>query len=312
MLIIRSKHNHIFNYNSINEAPRFFVYLYKMSVMRLRCSILLFVLFYSLMNGQDFKIMTYNIRMDTESDGSNAWSKRKDILLEQLRRYKPEIIGFQEVTPGQLDFLADNLENYAYVGKGREENNLGESSNIFYDKIKFNVLDAATFWLSDTPDQVSKGWDAACNRVCTYALLQDKITLSTFYVFNTHLDHKGEMAKTKALELIIQQIKARNIKKYPVFLIGDFNSEPNTERIRWLSKMMIYTRTIALKPNYGPKSTFNAFIYDNPILKEIDYIFMSQDQKFEVLDYSIIMESKENRYPSDHFPVMITVKPKVY
>jgi len=275
--------------------------------------ILLF-LFFSLLSSaaysQNFKIMTYNIRMDTEADGENAWSKRKEFFLRQIRDNDPEIIGFQEVTPGQLEFLSAHLKSYHYVGKGRDENNLGESSNIFYQKDRFELLDEATFWLSETPDQVSKGWDAACNRVCTYVLLKDKLSNQTFYVFNTHLDHMGEKAKTQGLELIVSKMQSINENKHPTFLIGDLNTEPHNERIRWLSRMMIHTRSISLKPYDGPLSTFNGFVFNNPTSKEIDYIFMSQDQMFDILEYRVIIDSHKDRYPSDHFPVMVKVKPK--
>jgi len=95
------------------------------------------------------------------------------------------------VTPGQLRDVAAFLQNYTFVGTGREENNQGESSNIFFKRDKFNIKDSGTFWLSKTPDRVSKGWDTAINRFCTYVLLYDKTKKKTFWVFNTHLDHIG-------------------------------------------------------------------------------------------------------------------------
>jgi endonuclease/exonuclease/phosphatase family metal-dependent hydrolase len=146
--------------------------------------------------------------------------------------------------------------------------------------------------------------------LCTYVLLKDKTSDESFYVFNTHLDHMGEEAKTKGLELIVKTMQTINNQNFPVFLIGDLNTEPNTERIRWLSRMMIPCRSIATQSTEWPKPTFNGFVLDNPLAKEIDYIFMSQDQHFEILDYQVIIDVRNGRYPSDHFPVMVNVKPK--
>lgn len=257
---------------------------------------------------QDASIMTYNIRLDVASDGENAWPNRKTFFIQQLKFYEPDIIGFQEVTPNQLLEIATELKDYHYVGKGRELDNQGESSNIFYKKEKFQLKDSGTFWLSDTPDKVSMGWDAACNRVCTYALLHDKKMNRSFYVFNTHLDHIGEVARTQGLELIVRKIEDINKKKLSVFLIGDFNTTPDTERIKWLNSKMNNTKTISQNTSFGPSGTFNGFKHHEAVKLEIDYIYLSKTSKFKVLKHAILSDSKDLRYPSDHLPVMVFFK----
>lgn len=256
---------------------------------------------------QDLRIMTYNIRLDVATDGENAWRYRRPYFVSQLKFYEPDIIGMQEVTPTQLKELKDDLIDYEFVGIGREQHNQGESSNICYKKNKFQLLDSGTFWLSDTPDEVSMGWDAACNRVCTYTLLYDRQREERFYVFNTHLDHIGEVARTKGLELIWQKINTLNTNNLTVFLIGDFNSSPETDRIQWLKTKMDDTRSISKQPSFGPKGTFNGFKHHEPVTLEIDYIFVSKMSKYKIQKHAVLSDSKDTKYPSDHLPVLVEV-----
>ena len=123
--------------------------------------------------GQTLKLMTYNIRLDVASDGENAWPFRKDFFASQIQFYEPDIMGVQEAMPNQVIDLEQLLPQYNQVGIGREGQGKGESSSIFYRTEKLKVVSSNTFWLSDTPDLISKGWDAACHRICTFALFQE-------------------------------------------------------------------------------------------------------------------------------------------
>jgi endonuclease/exonuclease/phosphatase family metal-dependent hydrolase len=255
--------------------------------------------------GQSLKLMTYNIRLDVESDGVNNWSNRKAFLTAQLHFYEPDIFGVQEAKPNQVLDIASALPAYNYVGIGRDGIELGESSNIYYKKERFQLVETNTFWLSETPDVISKGWDAAFNRVCTYALLKDSKTKTTFWVFNTHLDHQGEVAKTKGIQLILSKIEALNTKKYPVFFMGDFNSTPAENRIISLKKEMLDTREISEEKPFGPIGTFNGFKHNEPVNELIDYIFISKHSNFSVKKYAVLSDAKDLKYPSDHLPVYI-------
>ena len=124
-------------------------------------------------NAQNLKIMTYNIRLDIAIDGENDWSHRKDFFTSQIQFYEPDIFGIQEATPNQVIDISNALSQYNHIGIGREGVGKGESSNIYYKKERFSVTNETTFWLSETPNEISKGWDAACNRVCTFALFED-------------------------------------------------------------------------------------------------------------------------------------------
>ncbi|MCD0475967.1 endonuclease/exonuclease/phosphatase family protein [Flavobacterium sp. EDS] len=257
--------------------------------------------------GQNLKIMTYNIRLDVASDGENAWPNRKDFFTSQIQFYAPDVFGVQEAMPNQVNDIATALPSYNHVGIAREGDGKGESSSIFYKKDRFLVQQSNTFWLSETPDVISKGWDAAYNRVCTYALFKDLKTKKIFWVFNTHLDHIGEEARTKGLELILSKIEKVNTKGYPVFLMGDFNSEPTEERIISLKRRMNDTREISEEKPFGPSGTFNDFKHDQPVTLLLDYIFISKNSNLKIKKHAVLSDSIDLKYPSDHFPVLIEI-----
>ncbi len=261
-------------------------------------------------NAQSLKVMTYNIRLNLDSDGENSWINRKDFFASQIQFYEPDIFGVQEATPIQVTDIASALPSYNYIGIGREGIGKGESSNIYYKKDRFKIVQESTFWLSETPDIISKGWDAACNRVCTYALFKDSKTNTLFWVFNTHLDHMGELARTNGIELILSKITRLNVKNYPVIFMGDFNSEPTTERIIALKKVMNDCRAISQQKPFGPSGTFNGFKHNEPVTQLIDYVFMSKNNKFEVRKFAVLSDSKDLKYPSDHLPVYVEIRYK--
>lgn len=256
-------------------------------------------------NAQNLKIMTYNIRLDIAIDGENDWSHRKDFFTSQIQFYEPDIFGIQEATPNQVIDISNALSQYNHIGIGREGVGKGESSNIYYKKERFSVSNETTFWLSETPNEISKGWDAACNRVCTFALFEDLKSNKSFWVFNTHLDHIGEVAKTKGIELILSKIEVVNNQKLTVIFMGDFNSEPNENRILELKKIMNDSRELSVEKPFGPFGTFNNFEYNEPATKLIDYIFLSKNSHFIVNKYAVLTDSKNLRFPSDHFPVFV-------
>lgn len=259
------------------------------------------------LSAQNLKLMTYNIRLDIASDQENAWPNRKDFLCAQIQFYAPDVFGIQEALPHQVQDLTAFFKDYKYIGVGRDGVNQGESSNIFYNTKRLTLLKESTFWLSETPDKISKGWDAALNRICTYGLFEVQTTKQRFWVFNTHLDHVGNLAKTNAIQLILSKIKTLNRENHPVFLMGDFNSEPFEERIIDLNKTMKDAYFVSKEKPFGPEGTFNAFRHQEPVQKRIDYIFVSKDDSIQVLKHAILSDSKDLKYPSDHLPVIIEV-----
>lgn len=257
---------------------------------------------------QSLKVMTYNIRLDIASDGLNAWDQRKDFFISQILFYEPDLFGVQEAKPNQVIDLTNGLPAYYNIGIGREGIGKGESSNIYYKKERFKVDRSDTFWLSETPDTISKGWDAAYNRVCTYALFNDLKTKKRFWVFNTHLDHIGEEAKTKGIQLILSKIGELNKRNYPVIFMGDLNSEPQEDRIMALKKVMDDSRDVSESKPFGPSGTFNGFKQNEPVTKLIDYVFISKKSILRVKKQAVLSDSKDLRYPSDHLPVYVEIE----
>lgn len=256
---------------------------------------------------QNLKVMTYNIRLSLESDKENSWDNRKAEAIQLMDYYHPDFFGVQEAVPQQMVDIKSGLRNYDFVGVGRDDGaNKGEYSAIFYDAEKLKVLESGTFWLSETPQKPSKGWDAAYNRICTYALFKMKKDGRKFWAFNVHLDHVGIVARENSVQLILKMIKSFNTKKFPVVLTGDFNLTEDTKPIKILSENLYDAYYHSKKTHYGPKGTFQAFDISKPAKERIDYIFL---QKFLCENIRTINDRRENLlYPSDHFPVIAEIR----
>lgn len=258
---------------------------------------------------QNLKVMTYNIRLNVASDGENAWPNRKDFLSSQVLFYSPDIMGVQEALPNQMTDLKNALKGYNAIGLGRDGGNEGEHSAIFYNTKKVKVENETTFWLSNTPNEVSKGWDAALPRVCTYGLFTILGSNQKVWVFNTHLDHIGEQARLESMKLIVKKIKEVNTSNLPAIVMGDFNLEPDSEAVTMLKKYMNDSRELA-KIKFGSTGTFNAFKFHEPVNQRIDYIMVSKSDKIEVEKYGVLSSNIDLKYPSDHFPVLVEFKIK--
>ena len=270
-------------------------------------SLVLLAVIFSFPATAQVSVMSYNIRYATESDGENAWSQRKDYLAKQVAFYEPGILGVQEALQEQLEYLDEELEDYKWFGEGRDGKNKGEFSAIFYNTQKFEVLDMGTFWLSETPHRISIGWDAALNRICTYGLFREKASGKEFYVFNTHFDHLGEVARLRSAELIVEKIKNINAENLPVVLMGDFNLEPASSALAPILGYLNDAKAVASEVAYGPEGTFNGFKFHEPVTKRIDYVFTSHEG-IEVLKHGVLSDSKDLKYPSDHFPVLVVLR----
>lgn len=257
---------------------------------------------------QDIKSMSYNIRLDAQSDGENRWDNRKEWLSKQVLFYAPDFMGVQEPQPHQIQYLKANLTGYDYIGIGREGGDKGEYSAIFYNAKKFRVLEQHTFWLSETPDKPSKGWDAAYNRICTYGLFENIATKQKLWVFNTHFDHVGNVARINSAKMILAKIKEINKNNLPFILTGDLNLEEDTDSVKLLSSELNDSKKVA-KLAFGPEGTFNAWEFHKPVTTRIDYIFTPK-KGMEITKYAVLSDSKDCRYPSDHLPVYVEINLK--
>ena len=248
-------------------------------------------------------IGSYNIRYANKGDGLNAWTNRKENVKALIKFHDFEIFGVQEALIGQLKDIAE-LPEYAFYGKGRDDGiEGGEHSAIFYKKSRFKLVKSGDFWLSETPDKPGKGWDATCcNRICSWGRFQDLITKKEFYFFNVHFDHQGVEARRQSGLLMVKKIK-EIAGNSTIILTGDFNSTPETEQIKHIQTLLSDSHEVTKQAPYGPEGTFNSFKFDAPMDKRIDYIFVTKN--VDVLKYGVLTDAKEQRYPSDHQPVLI-------
>ncbi len=257
------------------------------------------------MQGQSIKVMTYNIRLDTEKDGVNAWPKRKHKVFELIKKYDPDILGVQEALHHQLQDLVANLSGYTYVGVGRDDGKeAGEYSAILLKNEKFEIKDNGTFWLSETPDVPgSKSWDAAITRVASWAKLFDKKLSKEFLIVNTHFDHIGKEARRNSAQLIKDRITSIR-ESLPVVLTGDFNCTRNEPPY----KVVMNSENLKLidpAPS-NPSGTFCSFEVGSMECNAIDYIFITPEWK--ATNYTVIKDNDGKYYPSDHLPVLVEVE----
>lgn len=250
-------------------------------------------------------IATYNLRFNNPGDGVNAWPNRKETVKALIRYHEFDIFGTQEGLIDQLQDLAE-MSEFTWYGRGRDDGKEGgEHSAIFYKKDRFELLDKGDFWLSETPDKPSFGWDATCRRICSWVKLKDKQSRKEFYFFSVHFDHKGKLARSESGKIMVEKIKSI-AGTVPVICVGDFNSTPNTDQIKSLSSLLLDSHNVTEMPAYGPEGTSNGFKLDAPLKKRIDYIFVSDN--FKVEKYAVLTDNKEQNYPSDHQPVVAEVK----
>jgi endonuclease/exonuclease/phosphatase family metal-dependent hydrolase len=252
------------------------------------------------------KVASYNLRYYNQHDGVNCWENRRDKVNALIRFHEFDLIGTQE---GLLNQLLDvlRLDEYAYTGNGRDDGKeAGEFSAIFYRKDRFELFGSGNFWLSETPEKPSLGWDSSNNkRICSWAKFKDKQTRKTFFFFNVHFDHKGVEARRQSGFLMVKKMK-EIAGNHPVICTGDFNSTPETEQIQTIKQFLGDARDITEQPPYGPVGTFNGFKYDAPMDERIDYVFVSSH--FTVKKYGVLTDAQNQLFPSDHLPVVVLLK----
>lgn len=251
-------------------------------------------------------IATFNLRMDTSSDGVNAWPNRKEMVKGLVRFHDFDIFGTQEGFKHMLDGIAE-LSEYAYIGVGREDGkDAGEHSSIFYKKNKFDLLDKGNFWFSETPAVPGKGWDATCcNRICSWGKFKEKKSGKVFFVFNSHFDHQGVVARRESSKLLLAQIKKIAGNGAVVFATGDFNADPESEPIKTIAAdgLLLDSYNLSKQPPYGSVGTFNGFKLDADLASRIDFIWVTKGVTVE--KYGVLNDMPYAKFPSDHYPVMI-------
>lgn len=281
----------------------------------------------------EFNLVTYNIRLPAGSDSvnGNGWGRRLPWIALMVRFHDFDIFGTQEGVKHQLDSLRGRLPGYDYIGVGRDDGaSLGEHAAIFYNTGLFELVDQGDFWLSETPDRPSFGWDAACRRVCTWGRFRHKPSQREFVYFNLHMDHIGVEARRQSVELVKRKINELGVAGLPVFLSGDFNIDQNSALIKGIPESGVFKDAHdAALIVYQPNGTFNAFNPRGFTASRIDHIFVSP--QVEVLKYGVLTDTYrtlspemseadfsdplrinvatyDSRTPSDHYPVVTRVR----
>lgn len=247
-------------------------------------------------------VMSYNIRYGTAPDGDNSWENRKPATISMLSEQHPDIFGVQEAFSFQLDYMTELLPEYRSAGISRLTPKDAEHPAVLYDTTTVRVLDWGNFWLSETPDRVSFGWDAACERNATWMLAEHLKSGRKFFFVNTHLDHVGKEARVKGLALVLDRIREMNSGGLPVVLTGDFNTTCDDEAIRQLEGKMKNARYAAVKSS-DAMNTYNGW---GSSCTAIDYIFFSGFRKCTVYE-TVQKEYDGIRFISDHYPVKATL-----
>ncbi|MDB5264319.1 MAG: endonuclease [Adhaeribacter sp.] len=254
---------------------------------------------------QEITVGSYNVRYANNNDTGNLWTDRAPVIANLLRFHDFDIFGTQEALKNQLDDISKALPAYARYGLGRDDGKeKGEHSAIFYKKDKFKLLKKGDFWLSETPDKPSLGWDATCcNRIASWVYLQDIKNKKKFYFFNVHYDHQGKVARAESSKLLLRKI-SEIAGKEPVILTGDFNGDQQSEWYLTLPNSGLLQDTYKQVPYpYASNASFNAFGSKLDGEQIIEHIFVKNH--FKVNKWGILTDTYHGKFPSDHFPILV-------
>lgn len=253
---------------------------------------------------QEVKVMSFNIRYNPyyKIDGENCWDNRRDAVVKMIRKEAPAAIGLQEALIDQLSYLDKHLGNYRRVGVGRDNGrDEGEFMAIYYDVDQLELVCCNTRWLSNTPDRVSMGWDAACKRTVTIARFRVKATGKEFYYLNTHLDHVGKVARAESARLIASLIAQRAVDTIPLIVGGDMNSTiDDTIFNSFYGIGLQAARDMARSTSHA--ITYNAFGKGDGSV--IDHFFV---RNLYVKRFRTLNRNYGVPYISDHYPIEILI-----
>ena len=253
-------------------------------------------------NENELRVMSCNVRCISPTDlGKKSWFYRADLIMQGIEKEQPGVIGFQEVTKWHYSYLCDTLPTYDSVITYRDEAFNSEGCPIFYRSDIYTLIDKGSFWLSETPDVMSKSWGAQYNRVCGYVILKDNATGTEFVVFNTHLSHVSDEARINGIQVVLDKIA--EFGSLPAVLMGDLNAEEDSETYRSATVNFLDTK-------YQTKNTMTSCTYQDWGKKLdkncIDYVMISK-QDFKVNSYKVVTDTYDGVYSSDHFPLSVSL-----
>ncbi len=253
-------------------------------------------------HGDEITVMSCNLRCLSPLDlGKRSWFYRADYLLNDITGAGPDIIGFQEATGLQYGYMVDCLEGYDSVINYRDKSPLSEGCPIFYRSELYELVDKGSFWLSETPEVMSRDWGSACYRICSYVILSDKQSGSDFVVFNTHLDHVSDEARINGINVVLDKIA--EFGGLPAVIMGDFNAEEGSETYEAVTESFI--DAVYELPEANLSGTYQNWGQLEGG-KRIDY-FMISKSGLEVLSYEVLSVEHDGIYASDHCPIVLGI-----
>jgi endonuclease/exonuclease/phosphatase family metal-dependent hydrolase len=251
------------------------------------------------------RVMTFNVRTTIGvNDGREAWPKRRDLFIATIRAAHPDVMGTQELSEMQGDYVVARLPGYAWFGIDRMGGHKDEHMGVFYRRDRLALIRQGNFWLSETPDvPASNSWHTPFPRMATWGLFEDKASHKRFYLFDTHFPYReqDEAIRTREAGVLLDEIAKIDAEGLPVVLTGDFNTTPGSGAYRLIAQHMTDVRKAAPKVG-GPDKTFHN--YTGKPDQRIDWIF---ETGFTPLSDTTLTTHRGTLYPSDHFPVLATL-----
>lgn len=252
--------------------------------------------------GEGVTLMSCNLRCPAPQDlGERSWFNRAELIAADIGEQGPGIIGFQEATRWQYDYFVDVLTGYDSVIEYRDNSLMAEGCPIFYNTALYELVDKGSFWLSETPEVMSKDWGAAHYRICSYVILKERTGGKELVVFNTHLDHVSDEARIKGIGVVLDKIRAFGDR--PAVIMGDLNAQENSETYRSVT-------THFLDAQYAAAETMTSHTYQNwgnpESYKRLDY-FMVSKTGLQVDRYWVLPGTRDGVYTSDHCAILCTL-----
>ena len=249
---------------------------------------------------ENITLMSCNVRCLNPTDlGKKSWFYRADLLVSDIVQQAPGIIGFQEATRWQYQYLVEALAGYGSVIDYRDNTMMSEGCPIFYNEALYELKEKGSFWLSETPEVMSKDWGSACYRICSYVILTEKASQTDFVVFNTHLDHVSDEARIQGIAVVLDKIA--QFGGLPSVIMGDFNALEG-------SRTYLSATEHFLDAQYVAKESCQSHTFQNwgnpGSFKRIDY-FMISKTGFQVERYGVVQPVHDGVYASDHCPIVL-------
>lgn len=256
-------------------------------------------------------VMTFNIRNGMAKDGENDWIHRKEMVVDVIEEYAPDVVGLQEAFDFQADYINKAMDQYdVYYVCRKDGVKDGESCAIYYLKDRYELADSGTFWFSDTPSKPSTHWGNWHLRICSWVRLKNKSNGNGLYVYNLHLDHRSQNSRENSAKLLAKMISQRKVKD-PYIVMGDFNMAVDNPGMKYLLKdgvdtpyPKLFSSWHTLNPDTDVRSGhgFKGLTEG----KAIDHILV--EKEITVIKANIDQRKINGKYPSDHYPVTARLK----